>query len=131
MTVRVNGAVTNVFLADASGMFDKGTDPTTTQNNTVASVRAVWGGFGAALNAGNTSQALQYVSTASAPYYSSVLSSLGSQVTGLTPYWSDINLVSIGPGFATFTIVETYDAQRTMHILGFIQEGGRWVLEDF
>ena len=69
MTVKMNGAVTNVFLADASGMFDKGTDETTTQNNTVASVRAVWGGFGAALNAGNTSQALQYVSTASAPYY--------------------------------------------------------------
>lgn len=120
LTILQDGFVASVLIANASGVFAQDAEST---------IRAVWLGFKAYLDSNDASSALGYVSLDSIPVYTDVLTSLGPHLREVSATWSDINAIEIGANYATFSIVSSANSQQTLHILVFVKENNRWVLE--
>jgi hypothetical protein len=117
LTIERNGFIAAVLYADSNGVFTY---------NREGTVRAVWLGFKGFLDAGNSASALGYIAADSVPVYTDILQQLGGHVRDIGASWSDIRLISMSDRFASFSIVDTAESRRTIHVLVFIRENGRW-----
>jgi hypothetical protein len=117
LTIERNGFIASVLHADSNGLFSYSAEGT---------VRAVWLGFKGFLDAGNTASALGYIAADSAPMYTDILQQLGTHVREIGASWGDIRLISMSEKFASFSIADTAESRRTIHVLVFIRENGRW-----
>jgi hypothetical protein len=124
LIVRTNGLIAAVFVADAGGAFQRPTD-------SAGSITASWRALCAALDAGDPTSALSFISTYSGPKYSSAFANLGSDLAGLTQYWSDIQAVTVSTRYATYLLTQNLDGQERGYLITFVNENGRWVVEQF
>jgi hypothetical protein len=117
LTIERSGFIASVLYADSNGTFTY---------NREGTVRAVWLGFKGFLDSGNTVSALGYIAADSVPMYTDILQQLGSHVRDIGASWGDLRLISLSDKFASFSIVDTAESRRTIHVLVFIRENGRW-----
>jgi hypothetical protein len=120
LTIRRSGLVLQVLHANASGEFVA---------NQEATLRAVWLGFKSHLDSGNPTAALAYISPERGAFYSGIFQALGAErLRTLSATWTDVRAISLRPNYAAFSIVDTFNGQRSVHILVFEKDGERWVL---
>jgi len=120
LTIRRNGFVVQALSANASGIFVADQE---------ATLRAVWLAFKSGLDSGDSLTALAYISTDMAPFYSEVFQAFGStRIRTLSATWTDVKAITLKPTYATFSIVDTFSGQRSVHILVFEKDGDHWVL---
>jgi hypothetical protein len=120
LTIRRGAIVLQVLYANASGLFIADQE---------ATLRAVWLGFKSHLDTGDASSALAYISPASAPYYSEIFQAFGGdRLRTLSATWTDVKAIALRPKYATFSIVDTFNGVRSVHIIVFEKDGDHWVL---
>lgn len=124
LVVRVNGLISNVFVADSDGTFDKPPDAK-------ASAIAAWHAFRVSLDAGEANSALQFISAPVRPQYAAAFSVLANRITTMTQNWSALDAVSVRPDYAVFTLTQTYSGQTRLHFVTFSLEGDRWMIHGF
>lgn len=120
LTIRRNGLVLQVLFANTNGVFVADQE---------ATLRAVWLGFKSQLDNGDAASALAYISTDRAPFYSEIFQAFGSsRLRTLSATWTDVKAIALKPTYASFSIVDTFNGQRSVHILVFEKDGDHWVL---
>jgi hypothetical protein len=126
MVVRTNGVVTNVFTSDANGRFYGNT-----ASNKEDTIKTSWNAFLAALTAGDTTTALQYMAPASRSKYQAVFADLGATAQQVPAGLSNFAAIKIESDIAQFVVDQTYQGQTRMSSLIFVYQNNRWLLWEF
>ncbi|HEY8102387.1 MAG TPA: hypothetical protein VIF82_16735 [Burkholderiaceae bacterium] len=126
LVVSVNGRVSSVLVADASGTFHVN-DP----SSTAASARAVWNGMLNALSTGDTTTAVTYIIDGSKDKYTQAFTDLGPDVAQFASSFGSIDFVHVSSNYIIGVVTENYAGQTTMGYINFILSPDGWSIEEF
>jgi hypothetical protein len=118
LLIKTDGTVTDALVADASGILSREED---------SPILATWYAVTAALSASDLNAATQYFTIQAAPTYLNAFAARGN-LPGLAASWSPIQPVIVAENYATFVFTHTDGSIQRLHFVGFVKEGGRWVI---
>lgn len=126
--VNRDGMLLSILLAKTGGVFNPviSSDP----DDIRETVTAVWLAFCGALDSGNASAAVQYVSLNTQNKYQQVFTDLADILPTLTGNWSNPIPISVSKEYAEYAVTQIYEGQQRLHLIDFVRnEEGRWVIE--
>jgi len=134
LVVRVDGVVFQVVIASEEGQFFVLADPDDedeqSDDNDQAATTLIWKEFCGALEASDIEAALRYVSSDSQQRYREAFIQV-PDLSAIAGHWSDFRPVSIGRYYAEYSLTQTVLGQEETHMITFVKEGDRWVLQEF
>lgn len=94
-------------------------------------IQATWNQFRTALDNGDVTAAMQFISPTAHSRYEPALLALGDNVRNLTAGWSEIKEIRVDSEFAEYTVFVTRDGQTRLHIVTLQLQEGVWRLLEF
>jgi hypothetical protein len=111
-----------VLLADAAGVFH------IDQSSTV---QAVWMAMLGALDTGDSTTALRYISTGSHDKYAQAFLELGSNMPAVSGTLQDFAIIEITPRYASASVSQTYGGKVSLRYVSFLFMNNNWEVLEF
>jgi len=127
IVVNRDGMLLAVLLANNDGIFSPVGDK---KEDLVATISAIWSGFGTRLDNGEMSKAVEYFSITSKENYQRIFTVLGNDIKNLTSFWSKAVPLIVEKDYAEYAVTQTANGKTRLHIIGFSRDSnGQWGIE--